>query len=243
MRRLLPEPADDVDVADAYMPPRVDGSFVRLNMISSIDGAVTVGGTSGALGGPPDKKVFATLRSTADVILVGAGTARAEKYGPAHLDDDTRRAREARGQQPEPPIAVVSSRGEFDFATPFFTEATSKPIIVAPRDAFDTVRAAAGDAAEVLATDTDRVDLVETVAQLAGRGYRYVLAEGGPRLNGDLARAHVLDELCLTVSPRIVGGDGPRVIAGPAMTPPYEPALMHLLEEDRFLFYRLALRA
>jgi riboflavin biosynthesis pyrimidine reductase len=137
---------------------------------------------------------------------------------------------------------VVSQRGEFDYTAAFFTEAASKPIIVSPRAVADSVAAHAGDTADVIATGSDQVDLAETISQLAQRGLRFVLAEGGPRLNGDLARAGLLDELCLTVSPRIVGGDGPRVIAGPALVPPYEPALVHLLEEDGFLLYRLSLR-
>jgi riboflavin biosynthesis pyrimidine reductase len=100
MRRLLPTPGDDVDLFEAYTPA---GTFagagrpwVRVNMISSLDGAIAVRGRSGTLGGPPDRRLFMVLRSLADVIVVGAGTMRTEGYGPAHLDDGLRASRRSR---------------------------------------------------------------------------------------------------------------------------------------------------
>jgi riboflavin biosynthesis pyrimidine reductase len=242
MQRLLPHHEETVDLVDAYAPPSLLVPLVRLNMISSLDGAISVGGRSAALGGPPDKKVFATLRSWADVILVGAGTVRAEQYGPARLDDHTHRARLERGQLAEPPIAVVSRAAKFDFTSPFFTDAMAKPIIITTEARAAEIGPHIGDAATVIGAGTDDVDLADAIAQLRERQLRCVLAEGGPGLNSDLARAGVLDELCLTLSPRIVGGDGPRIIAGPPLVPPLEPALLHLLEEDGFLFMRMALR-
>jgi riboflavin biosynthesis pyrimidine reductase len=244
MRRLLPEPAETVDLVEAYAPPAVapGRAFVRLNMISSLDGAISVNGTSGALGGPADKRVFATLRSWADVIVVGSGTVRAEHYGPARLDDATQRVRLARGQSAQPPIAVVSRSADFDFGGPFFAEATSQPVIVTTEDRADDVAGRAAGAARILGAGTGTVDLAGAIAQLAAKDGPNVLCEGGPGLNSDLARNGVLDELCLTMSPRIVGGDGPRIIAGPPFVPAFEPTLVHLLEEDGFQFLRLALR-
>src|SRR3954452_15153851 len=106
MRALVPTPSDTVDLEAAYAvgvnaPP--DRPFVRINMISSLDGAIAVNGRSGLLGGPGDRQVFHALRSLADVILVGAGTARAEGYGPARIDPDAQERRRARGQHPVPP--------------------------------------------------------------------------------------------------------------------------------------------
>ena len=242
MRRLLPQPSETVDLYEAYACPMGDDSFVRLNMISSIDGAITVGGKSGALGGPPDHKVFMTLRSWADVIFVGAGTVRAEQYGPARLDADVQQRRRERGQLPLPPIAVVTGSANFDFDAPFFRDTTVKPLLVTSGSRAPGIAAQASDAADVIAAGTDAVDLRDAIAQLRARGLRCVLAEGGPGLNSELARDDLLDELCLTLSPRLVGGDGPRIIAGDQFMPPIEPALVHLLEEDRFLFMRLALR-
>src|SRR5580658_1525233 len=108
MRQLFPLPGD-VDPVDAYGRLTATNSgrpAVRLNMIASVDGAATVDGRSGQLGGPPDKAVFATLRSLADVVMVGAGTMRAEGYGPARLADDARARRRDSGLPPVPPIAA-----------------------------------------------------------------------------------------------------------------------------------------
>ena len=92
MKALLPDPAGEVDLVEAYALPAGTGNrpFVRCNMISTLDGAITIEGRSGLLGGPADRSVFQVLRSLADVVLVGAGTARAEGYGPVTLDDQLR---------------------------------------------------------------------------------------------------------------------------------------------------------
>src|SRR5436189_936743 len=133
MRSLLPRWDDERDLEAAYAAPTdtIPASpFVRVNMISSFDGAIAVGGRSGLLGGPADRRVFRVLRSLADVILVGAGTARAEGYGPARLDEAIQARRRARGQSAVPPIAVVTRSCHLDWSTPFFTEAVARSIVV-----------------------------------------------------------------------------------------------------------------
>lgn len=241
MRALLPRPVDDVDLLEAYAgtvrPPAAGRPYVRLNMISSLDGAIAVGGRSRALGGPADGRVFQVLRSLADVVLVGAGTVRAERYGPVRLDGRLRAARADRGQSPVPPIAIVTRSGQLDWESPFFTEAEARPIVltvagVAPR---------AADVADVVVAGDDRVDLPRAVAALAERGAGEILAEGGPALNAQLVAAGLLDELCLTLSPRLVAGNSPRVLAGPDLGAPWPTEVVHLLEEDGFLFLRAAL--
>src|SRR6201990_1686790 len=103
---LFPESAAAVDPRIVYadMPHHDRRPAVRLNMIVSVDGGTSWGGVSGALGGPADKALFAALRSLADLVLVAAGTMRAEGYGPARLPDAARRVRRARGQSEVPPI-------------------------------------------------------------------------------------------------------------------------------------------
>jgi riboflavin biosynthesis pyrimidine reductase len=243
VRRVIPDLSDDVDLLDAYaVPTGLDAPFVRVNMISSLDGAISVDGRSGALGGNADGRVFTALRTLADVIVVGAGTMRAEGYGPARLDDAGVQRRVACGQASQPPIAVVSRAAAFDFATPFFTEAVTPPVLVTTAARASHLAREAGSRADVLAAGADLVDLPLAVAALGDRGARSVLVEGGPGLNGDLARADAIDELCLTVSPRIVGGEGPRILAGAPIQPPIEPRVLHVLEEDGFLFVRMSLR-
>lgn len=223
MRQLFPECVDAVEPLDVYRDlPVVPGRpAVRLNMIASIDGATAVDGRSGGLGGPADRKVFAALRSLADVVLVAAGTARAENYGPARV-----------------PIAVVSGSLRLDWDRPFFTDAIERPIVVtsgrAPAEAMKQARAVA----DVLVAGDAVVDVAEAVSQLGERGFAHVLAEGGPTFNGVLAAAGLLDELCLTSAPLLVSGEAKRILAGPALQPPPELVLRSLCEEDGYLFSR-----
>src|SRR5437764_3391223 len=223
MRQLFPDMADDVDPLDVYRDvPLVDGRpSLRLNMISSVDGATAVTGVSGGLGGPADKRLFGVLRSLADLVLVAAGTVRAERYRPASL-----------------PIAVVTRSGQLDWQSPFFTEADARPIVVTVADAPEGNRARAADVADVIVAGTGSVDLPLALRLLGERGARHVLAEGGPTLNGQLARAGVLDELCLTVSPRLVSGDSKRIVAGAGLSVITDFALRSVCEEDNFLFLR-----
>ena len=202
MRQLLPFPCDPVDPAAVYgdLPPAGTRPTVRLNMIASIDGATTVGGLSGGLGGPADQALFAVLRSQADVVLVAAGTVRAEHYGPLDV-----------------PVAVLSRSCRLDWDSAFFTAAITPPIVVTVAAAPAVERKKAAGLADVVIAGERDVDLSAALGALAERGYARVLAEGGPSLNGQLAAAGLLDELCLTVSPLLAGGDAKRVLAGPVL--------------------------
>ena len=243
MRRLLPDPAGPIDPVDAYadLPVAVGRPGVRLNMIASIDGAIAVDGTSGGLGGDADRRVYLALRSLADIILVAAGTVRAEDYGPARLPEPLVADRLTRGQAPVPRIAVVSRSLDLDWAAPLFADADpgARPLVLtcaaAPADALRR----AGGAAEVVVAGDAVVDLPTALVALGARGARAVLAEGGPRLNAALAAAGVLDELCLTVSPRLVGGDARRILDG---TDPSGGGrtmrLWSVCEDEGFLFLR-----
>jgi len=197
---------------------------VRLNMIGSVDGATAVDGRSGGLGGPADRRVFAALRSLADVVLVAAGTVRAESYGPAKV-----------------PIAVVSGSLRLDWDTPFFADAVHRPLVVTSAQAPSGARHEAEAVADVLVAGEAEVDLARAVDQLGERGFAHVLAEGGPSFNGALAAAGLLDELCLTFAPLIVSGDARRIVAGPPLQPPPELTLRSLCEEDGYLFLRYRL--
>jgi riboflavin biosynthesis pyrimidine reductase len=245
VRTLLPRPAEDVDVVEAYALPdsvRDDRPFVRCNMISSLDGAIAVEGRSGMLGGPGDRRVFQALRSVADVIVVGAGTARAEGYGPARLDPELRERRRARGHSPVPPIAVVTRSGNLDWSSPFFTEAESRPIVLTSSSVDRGVLDRGSEVADFVMAGDDRVDPAVALDELYRKGFRSVLLEGGPGLNADVLAAGRMDELCLTFSPRLVGGSGPRVFAGPELSHPVELEVVQVLEEDGFLFFRLLLK-
>jgi riboflavin biosynthesis pyrimidine reductase len=205
----------------ADLPVAAGRPAVRLNMIASVDGGTAWKGVSGSLGGPGDKAVFAVLRSLADVVLVGAGTVRAEHYGPSTL-----------------PIAVVTCSANLDWQSPFFSEAKARPIVVTVRDAPKENLEHAGEVADVVFAGSGSVDLQKAVTELGGRGFGHVIAEGGPTLNSQLARAHVLDELCLTVSPKLLSGDATRILAGPELPEPAELQLRSVLEDESYLFLR-----
>jgi len=239
MRQLFPNPAE-VDPVDAYgrLSRIGDRPCVRLNMIASVDGAAAVGNRSGALGGPADHAVFATLRSLADVILVGAATMRDEGYGPVHLDEEARERRRQWGLTLVPPIAVLTRRCRLDWSSPFFTEAEQRPVVITSTSAITADRDHASEVADVILAGEDGVDIAHAVGALGERGYDNVLAEGGPGVAAQLAGADLLDELCLTVSPLLVGGDARRILDGDSLELPTRLALRHVLEADGYLFLR-----
>lgn len=240
MRQLFPAAADPVDPNDVYADlPHANGRpAVRLNMISSVDGATSVDGLSGALGGPADHDVFFAMRSLADVVLVAAGTVRAEGYGPAELPPETQDARRRRGQTPVPAIAVVSRRVDLDWRSSFFTAATVRPMVVTVEAVPDAQLSRAAEVADVVIAGEHDVDLVRALGAIAERDARSVLAEGGPSLNAQLAGAGLLDELCLTLSPSVVGGAAKRIVAGPALDPKSPLYLRSVCEDGGYLFLR-----
>ncbi len=184
--------------------------------------------------------MFHTLRALADVVLVGAGTVRSEAYGPVELDARVRRQRAERGQAEVPPIAVVTGSGNLDFTSPFFVAAEARPIVITTSAVGEGSRHRAEEVADVVVAGQDRVEPGLVLEQFHRSGFRSVLLEGGPGLNADVVDAGLLDELCLTLPPRLVGGSGPRILSGPELPRPLRLRIVHLLEEDGFLFYRLA---
>ena len=136
------------------------------------------------------------------------------------------------------PIAVVSRSLRLDWDTPFFTAPLARPILVTVAQAPPDRLARAAEVADVVVAGDRDVDLAAALAQLAERGWQAVLAEGGPTLNGQLAAAGLLDELCLTLSPRLAGGDAKRILDGPSLGGAAGLRLCSLCEQDDFLFLR-----
>jgi riboflavin biosynthesis pyrimidine reductase len=241
MRQLLPSPVDDVDPVAVYGAddrPVRGRPWVLSNMIASVDGATAVSGRSGALGGAADHRVFAAVRSVADVVLVASGTVQAERYGPARAAAEVRAARTARGQAPVPAIAVVSKSLQLDLATPLFTEAEVPTLVVACQASPPDAVARTAEVCEVVEAGDEQVDLAAAVDALGDRGHAVVLCEGGPGLLAQLAGTGVLDEVCLTVAPWLVGGDSRRIMAGAPIEAPLGLGIASVLEEDGLLFLR-----
>lgn len=220
MRRLHPHPLDSVSVEKAYAEPtrrRSDGRpWVLMCMIASADGATAVGGRSGPLGAGSDRKVFAALRGLADVVLVGAGTARDESYGPPRRE----------GLR----IAIVTRSLRLDWNDDLLQ--SGQAIVVTT----ETAGEIPADMTVVRAGHDD-VDLSLAVQRLGELGAGVVMAEGGPSLNGALVAAGLVDELCLTVSPHLVAGLSARVAHGKESVLS-RLDLAHVLEEDGWLFLR-----
>ncbi|MEU6818758.1 pyrimidine reductase family protein [Streptomyces sp. NPDC046860] len=232
------------ELAAAYAYPTGDDggprTWLRANMVSTLDGAAQHDGRSQPISCPADMRVFGTLRALADVVLVGAETVRQEGYRPARARAEFASAREAAGQGPAPAVAVVSGGLDLDFSLPLYTAPLVPTIVLTGTDA-PAGRVAAAERAGVrvvVAGEGRRVDPARAVRALAGLGLTRQLTEGGPRLLGQLVAAGVLDELCLTLSPMLTAGDAQRIAGGPGVAVPHRFALASLLEEDGFLFGR-----
>jgi riboflavin biosynthesis pyrimidine reductase len=234
MRQLLPTAADSVDLPEAYAYP-VDGRWVRANMVASLDGSAVKHGRSGGLGGPADKQVFGVLRSLCDAVVVGAGTARAEGYRAPRAKDADAERRRRHGQLPAPVLVLVSRGLGLDPASDLFT-GTEQTVVLTSESSDPAARDRLSEVADVVVAGDDDVDLAAALDALAARGLRRVLCEGGPSLLADIAAAGRLDELCVTVSPQLVGGDGPRILHGTELDVVLQPAL--LVEQDGMLLAR-----
>jgi 5-amino-6-(5-phosphoribosylamino)uracil reductase len=210
---------DDDELPRLYgYPEHLDGSWVRANFITSVDGGATAGGTSGGLAGPGDKRIFNLLRELADVIVVGAGTVRMEGYSGAHLPVAQRMQRQARGQSEVPQLAIVTKSGRLDRDMGVFTRTEVPPLVCTGTVACDETRRLLAGIAEVVdcsGDDPDKVDECVLVQRLEARGMRRILTEGGPMLLGSFIQRNLLDELCLTIAPFIVGGLARRIATGP----------------------------
>ena len=188
----------DDELAVLYAPP--SDNWMRANMVATVDGAATgANGLTGTINNPADKRVFHLLRRMSDAIVVGAGTVRAEKYGPAMR-----------------PLVVVSRRGH---VPPGLGDAQSGSVLLATCEAAEGVEAARQNlgSENVLVLGTEAVDLTLLRPQLAQRGMTNLLCEGGPRLLGDLLACALIDELCFTQVPALVGGQQSRITLGPSV--------------------------
>lgn len=183
-----------------------NGRGLAIGMVVGLDGGVSINGRSGALGGPGDAAAFRALRAAADVVLVGAGTARAENYGPVVRRDEAAGRRLARGQSDVAQLAVVSSSLELDVDGRLFEDASRPPIIITHEDA-DAGRVSRLEAAgaQIVRSGEQSVRLDLALQALADRGLRRVLCEGGPALNAALLSADLVDDLFVTLAPVVTG--------------------------------------
>lgn len=238
MRRLLPDPGPTTveQQLEGYRPweePREGRPLVAVNFVATVDGRATIGGVSGPIGSATDTEMLGRLRCRFDAVMIGAGTMRAERYGRLASKQETRDWREQLGLSPNPLMVIVSGRLDLPWDASLFTDGGRVLIFTAseaePPDTETPVE---------IVRHEKFVNVVEALRLLREeRGIRALLCEGGPGLHGELEGGGMVDELFLTIAPKLVGGEAPRIVEGelPAVA---DLDLAWLLEDEGELFAR-----
>jgi riboflavin biosynthesis pyrimidine reductase len=220
----------------AYPDPMPSRGWVRANMVSTLDGSASgADGVSASVSSPVDKAAFGVLRGLADVILVGAGTVRAEGYRAPTAKSAFADRRAAVAQLPAPALAIVTRSGRLPAESDLFAGASPTYIVTTAAAELAPLRKLAGAEQVIVAGDQD-LDVADAVSVLAALGLGRVLLEGGPSLLGYALAANRVDELCLTWSPILVSGTGPRIATGPPARLTARPA--HLIAAEDVLLGR-----
>jgi len=251
---LLPagDPADAAQIADGLnLQARArsvgERPYTILNMASTVDGRASIGGRSGAIGDRADRELFHALRASVDAVMAGAGTVRVERYGRIIPDASTRRRRVQSGLGDEPLACIVSGRVSLAADTPLLAESQARVVIVTP--SASSLPQTAAQVEYVRAGRDGQLDLPAAMAELSARfSVRTLLCEGGPHLNGQLLLAGLVDELLLSFSPKLAGGEDAtgealRIVAGAQFRRPLQLELLSVLESGSTLFLRYGVRA
>jgi riboflavin-specific deaminase-like protein len=258
LRRLVPpgDPATVREIVEDLVGDLAGGDrphaaaprpYVMVNMVSTADGRATIGGRSGPIGGRADRELFHELRTTVDAVLVGAGTARAERYGRLVRDAARARRRRERGLSEEPLACIVSGGLMLPADLPLLADPAARVAIVTTSPA--SLSASAAHVEYVRAQRDGGLDLPAALLELRERfAVRALLCEGGPHLNSQLFAAGLVDELFLSLSPKLAGDDAVsgaslRILAGIELAPPSELELLGVLESDSHLFMRYGVRS
>jgi riboflavin-specific deaminase-like protein len=254
LRRLLPpgDPAPVEEIIEGLgladrSPAAAPRPYVMLNMVSTADGRASVAGRSGPIGSRADRELFHGLRSAVDAVMAGAGTVRAERYGRIVSDERRRQLRRERGLSEEPLACIVSASLSLAPEIPLLADPGARVAIVTASEGCLPEVAAHVD--YLRASRDGALDLRAALCELRARfAVRTLLCEGGPHLNLELLAAGLVDELFLTLSPALLGGEGAsaqtlRILAGAELKPPVELELAGALERDSELFLRYGVRA
>lgn len=238
MQRLLPDPGPTTvaEQLDSYRPweePRSDRPLVAMNFVATVDGRATIEGRSGPIGSEADTEMLAGLRTRFDAVMIGAGTMRAERYGRLVSRQETRERRERLGLPHDPLMVLISGRLDLPWEAPLFTEGGRVLIFTAsqaePPETATSVRVVRHEGA---------VNLREAMRYLRQeRGIRALLSEGGPHVHEQMQADGLVDDLFLTISPKLSGGEAVRIIEGP-LPGIVELDLAWLLEADGELLAR-----
>lgn len=238
MRRLLPDPGPTTvaEQLEGYRPWEEAGEerpLVAMNFVATLDGRATIEGRSGPIGSDADTAMLLGLRTRFDAVMIGAGTMRAERYGPLAARQETRERRERAGLSPQPLMVLVSGRLDLPWEAPLFSEGGEVLIF----SSSETEPPETESRIEVV-RHPGAVNLTEAMAYLRReRGIRALLSEGGPHLHAQMQADRLVDDLFLTLAPKLSGGEAPRIIEG-SLPGVAGLELAWLLEEDGELFAR-----
>jgi len=222
MRRLLPDPGPTSvsDQLETYRPGEEAGRErprVAVNFVTTLDGRAAIAGSSGPIGSDTDTEMLSGLRARFDAVMIGAGTMRVERYGPM-----------------KPLAVLVSGRLDLPWDAPLFTDEQGEALIFTASEAEPPQTAASVN----VVRHEGAVDLAEALRHLRQeRGIRAVLCEGGPRLHAQIQAEGLVDDLFLTIAPKLSGGEEPRILEGP-LPGVVGLELAWLLEEDGELYAR-----
>ena len=212
--------------------------WLGLNMVSSLDGKATIEWRTKGLSSELDRRLFHHLRTQADAVMVGAGTLRAERYGRMTKSEELREKRVAEGLASDPLAVIVSGRLDLPADLPILNEPEQRVVIATGSDA---TLSGLGAQVEYARVGDDLPRLMAYLRET--HGVRSVLCEGGPTLNSYLFAAGLVDELFLSLSPKVAGGAAAlTIVAGRALVEPAELELVSVAEDDGDLFTRWRMR-
>lgn len=235
LRRLEPgEPIDILEMLFAEARLRAGRPWVMLNMVESVDGATAVDGGASALNDRDDRRLFLALRAVADVVMNGAETVRSENLGPLKMSEEMARWRHRSGLAPLPEMVILTRSLDLDPEHRIFSKPDQRPTVITGTDVEPSRLKAVGEVAKVV--QVDPLDGKEIISALAV--HSVILCEGGPTINAQLISAEVVDEVNVTIAPKLALGDSKRIAAGPPLQPPLDMRLDRTLVGDESLFLR-----
>ncbi len=245
LRRIFPDPADLTpaeamaglglaELASAGRP------FVAVNFVSTADGKASFEGRSGKLGGDADSALFHRLRTQVDAVLVGSGTLRAERYGRLVRDPELRAAREADGRAANPPAVIVSRSLRLPVDIPLLQDPEQRTLVFTSSE--DELEGA-GPGVSVERLRAEELTMTGVLRILReDHGIRSLLCEGGPTVFGAMLGEGLVDELFLSLAPRIAGGgEAPSIVEGMPLAELVELELLWVLTDGAELFLRYRL--
>lgn len=249
LRQILPASADlEPDPQERELTALYDSTEipsgrprVQSNMVQSLDGKIAgADGLSGTISSPADKRVFAVLRSLADVVIVGASTIREEGYTRLPARERFADVRSSRGQEPAPALAIITGSGDID-VDHLTSDGDGRILVITTTDDDEVLARLRGGVDEVIVID--EADPETVLSQLHDRGFRRAVCEGGPSLLGSWVEAGAVDELCVTVSPLLIGSDGLGILGRVELDEPARLRLLSAVEGDSALMLRLGLES